>query len=305
MKKVFFLAMAAIAMLFAGCKENEPSVTNIYYTLAPSSDLIPGELPGKFSVSPTTKIHFSRGNLQYNAVQDIWRFAEHQYDMIGAANANIASDYDGYIDLFGWATSGYNDKHPWMTSVTPSDYGDGTNDLAGTAYDWGVYNAISNGGNESNLWRTLTKDEWVYLFHGRASAQKLFAMGTIDDIRGIILLPDGWILPEGVTFTPSTVNGLSWTGTSYYNYNTGANNFTDNAYTLADWAKMEANGAVFLPAAGYRRGVYMNFVGAYGDYWSISSYSSSEAHDVYCYPIYIRPQDYDERCYAFAVRLVR
>ena len=54
-----------------------------------------------------------------------------------------------------------------MTSSTPSDYGDGSGDIAGTNYDWGVNNAISNGGNEAGLWRTLTIEEWKYLMESR------------------------------------------------------------------------------------------------------------------------------------------
>ena len=285
MKKVFFLSMAAIAMLLGSCKENEPSVTNYntyntYNNVTPTSELIPGELPGKFSVSLTTKVHFSQGNLQYNAKQAIWRFAEHQYDTIGViGNKKIAADYDGYIDLFGWGTSGYNDKNPWMTSITDTDYGDGTNNIAGTAYDWGVYNAIRNGGNETNLWCTLTSNEWGYLIRGRANAQKLFALGTIDGINGVILLPDGWILPEGVTFNPSTENGLEWNGVNYHNTASGANNYADNTYTLEEWTKMETNGAVFLPAAGYRSsGTTIYYMGTQGYYWSATQNGARYAY---------------------------
>ena len=306
MKKVLFLSLATVAILFAACKENEPSVTNIYYTVASSSDLIPGELPGKFSVSLTTKVHFSQGNLQYNAKQAIWRFAEHQYDTIGViGNKKIAADYDGYIDLLGWGTSGYNDKNPWMTSTTSTDYGDGTNDIAGTAYDWGVYNAIRNGGNETNLWRTLTKDEWVYLFHGRANAQKLFALGSVNGINGAILLPDGWILPEGVTFNPSTENGLAWNSDKYMNTTSGANNYADNTYTPEEWTKMETNGAVFLPAAGFRYGTTIYNMGTDGCYGSATQDGAQSEYDLYINTYNLSPQSHGNRVFGRSVRLVR
>ena len=86
---------------------------------------------------------FSPGNLQYKASTSIWAFAENQYDFVGSDNTNISSTYDGWIDLFGWGTSGYNDKQPYMTSDTDYDYGDGTNDLTGTNYDWGAYASIT------------------------------------------------------------------------------------------------------------------------------------------------------------------
>ena len=311
MKKVFFLSMAAIAMLLGSCKENEPSVTNYntyntYNNVTPASELIPGELPGKFSVSLTTKVHFSQGNLQYNAKQAIWRFAEHQYHTIGViGNAKIAADYDGYIDLFGWGTSGYNDKNPWMTSTTSTNYGDGTNNIAGTAYDWGVYNAIRNGGNETNLWRTMTGSEWLYLFHGRANAQKLFALGSVDGIKGTILLPDGWILPEGVTFNPSTENGLAWNSDRYKNTTSGANNYADNTYTPDEWTKMEKAGAVFLPAAGSRYGTTTYEMGTEGNYWSATQNSAQLACYLYIYKDYLFPQNNSDRAYGQSVRLVR
>ena len=39
-----------------------------------------------FSVSPSKVVFFSRGNLQYQASTNTWRFAPHQYDFIGADN---------------------------------------------------------------------------------------------------------------------------------------------------------------------------------------------------------------------------
>ena len=46
-----------------------------------------GELPGVFSVAEGRQVQFSQGNLQYQPSTATWRFAEHQYDMIGATNA--------------------------------------------------------------------------------------------------------------------------------------------------------------------------------------------------------------------------
>ena len=43
-----------------------------------------------FSVSDTKTVYFSKGNLQYQPKKKIWRFAEHQWDMIGEANANVS-----------------------------------------------------------------------------------------------------------------------------------------------------------------------------------------------------------------------
>ena len=43
---------------------------------------------------------------------------------------------------------------------------------------------------------------------------------------------------------------------------------------MDDWLKMEANGCVFLPAAGYRRGTSVLWLGQEGSYWSESHLES-------------------------------
>ncbi|MBR4689244.1 MAG: hypothetical protein IKO90_02145 [Bacteroidales bacterium] len=222
--------------------------------------IVGGVIRAKFSVSEDKKIYFSQGNLQYQASTGTWRFAEHQYDIIGSDNSNISSTYTGWIDLFGWGTSGYNGKNPYMTNTNYSDYGDGLNDIAGTNYDWGVNNAISNDGKQAGLWRTLTKDEWAYLINTRIDASSKMGVVKVNNVAGLVLLPDDWTLPAGVTFT----SGAS-------------GDFSQNTYSADDWTKMEANGAVFLPAAGYRYGSDVDDVGSNGDYWSSSAYGNNFA----------------------------
>lgn len=245
-----------------------------------------GALSGVFSISETTKVYFSQGNLQYQASTNTWRFAENQYDAIGSANSAISSTNEGWIDLFGWGTSGYdniaNDPfavnyQPWSTSTDPlnqtvtikgteykSDdsnyigYGPSTfmtdENLTGTSaqYDWGVFNAISNGGGQAGMWRTLTNDEWYYILNTRPSAQNLRSQATVCGVHGYVLLPDDFVLPDGLT----------------WNYQT--NNWDTNTYGPQAWSAMEAVGAVFLPAAGSRYGTDVGYVGSNGNYWSAS-----------------------------------
>ena len=224
-----------------------------------------GAIKAAFSVSADKKVYFSQGNLQYQASTGTWRFAEHQYDIIGDDNANISSTNSGWIDLFGWGTSGWNSGanayQPYSTSTIFSDYypgGSYSNDLTGSYAnaDWGVYNKISNGGNSAGMWRTLTQSEWSYLINSRANASSKNGVATVNDVTGLILLPDNWTLPDGLTFT-SGANG----------------DYAQNTYSASEWSKMEANGAVFLPAAGYRFGTENVYgVGSYGGYWSSSAY---------------------------------
>ncbi|MBQ3672922.1 MAG: hypothetical protein II928_00430, partial [Paludibacteraceae bacterium] len=146
-----------------------------------------GYLPGRFSVAAGKQVQFSQGNLQYKASTNTWRFANAQIEYIGEGNTNISPTYEGWIDLFGWGTG----SNPTLATTNNTDYAVFT--------DWGV-NAISNGGNEANLWRTLTAAEWEYLFRGRTNAEQLFSLGTVNGMGGCIILPDDWTAPEGITF---------------------------------------------------------------------------------------------------------
>ncbi len=244
-----------------------------------------GALSATFSVSASKQVYFSQGNLQYQASTNTWRFAENQYDIVGADNANISSSNTGWIDLFCWGTSGYDDKFPWMTSQTYTDYE--TNNISGTNYDWGVYNSISNGGNESGLWRTLTKAEWVYLLESRPNASNKVGHAEVNGVKGIVLLPDEWNLPDGLTFTGG--NGAS----------------TQNTYTAEQWTVMERRGAVFLPAAGVNMGSAASGVNSNGYYWASTYYGEHYGYTIW-FADWILRSDYNYPVYyGESVRLVQ
>lgn len=190
-----------------------------------------GVLEGVFSVSDTTRVRFSRGNLQYNAVTHKWRFASKQYYRIGLDNVDFDAKYAGWTDLFPWATSGYHDHWPEDNVANSEHLGNGLRNLDHTSYDWGVHNPIENGGDREGQWRTLSVYEWHYLFAGRRNAQHLRCMAQVERVQGIILLPDDWLARGLDTLRPSV------------------------AYLIdhQQWARMERLGAVFLPATGYFR----------------------------------------------------
>ena len=258
-----------------------------------------GKIDAKFSVSATKQVYFSKGNLQYQASTNTWRFAENQYDIVGSDNANISSSNTGWIDLFGWATSGYNGMNPYMTSSTPSDYGDGSSDIAGTNYDWGVNNAISNGGNEAGLWRTLTIEEWKYLLESRPNASSLVATASIDGvITGLIILPDDSTVPVELSFTAGI-------------YSLEADRVS-NKFTSTQWKEYEKKGAIFLPVSGQRVGTTYSEGNGYnticGEYWS--STINTEADDKSAFRLefanYFSSTANSTECnYGYAVRLVQ
>ena len=221
-----------------------------------------GAIKAVFSVSETKKVYFSQGNLQYQASTEKWRFAENQFDKIGKENKNISQTYDGWIDLFGWGTSGWNSGakayQPYSIYSIDSYYypgGANNNNLTGdyANADWGIYNAISNGGNESGMWRTLTNDEWMYIVSGRIDAASKLGPATVNDVVGLVLLPDNWVLPNEITFYSGFANAAG---------------YRTNKYSASEWAIMEQNGAVFLPACGYRYITDEPKDTVYGYYWS-------------------------------------
>ena len=230
-----------------------------------------------FSVSATKTVTFSPGNLQYHPANDEWRFAPSQLDYVGADNAKISSSYNGWIDSFGWGTG----NNPTNTSTDYNDYK--------TFVDWGV-NKIGN--DAPNTWRTLTYDEWYYLRYERPNYDKLIGVAQVNGVNGLILLPDGWTCPSGVTFK----SGFHYDyGTEYYaEYQT---------FSASDWSKLEASGAVFFPAAGRRDGFNVFSVRDYGRYWSATEYDYN-AYYLYFYSGEAG-MNYYTRYDGLAVRLVQ
>ena len=211
---------------------------------------IQGQLPGAFTINADNdKIAFSQGNLQFNAAQGThttqdsagvagtWRFATNQYDICGSdntqRNCNSRSRLiDVWLDLFYRATSGWHGYLPDIYIGKSATDGAPAVEMVGDKawYDWGVYNAISNGGDEVGLWRTPTQAEWTYILGTRVNAANLRGFATVNGVTGYVLLPDNW---SGTNFTPDPAD------------------FTVNVYDVDQWSAMETAGAVFLPDAGY------------------------------------------------------
>ncbi len=223
---------------------------------------------GVFSIRANKQVTFSPGNLQYQASTGTWRFAENQWDYAQS----------GWQDLFGWGTG----NAPTKTSTSTGDYSN--------FIDWGM-NVIYDDDveYESGTWYTMSRNEWVYLFNTRDNAGSLWGQGTVCGVSGVIILPDDWVKPSGVSF-----------------YSGASDGYSDNTYTATQWGKMQGNGAVFLPAAGYRSGTSVSYAGSDGYYWSSTAYDSNGAYYVYFYSGNLFPQNYYYRRYlGLSVRLVR
>ena len=261
----------------------QPTVTETRYVVTPV-----GAIPGLFTINADgDQVFFSKGNLQYDGTN--WKFATNQYDVLGANGTKADGTATGHpMDLFTWGNTSSS------TEWGGDSYYTANADLSGT-YDWGS-NAISNGGNTANSgWRTLSKDEWVYLFGTDSSNKRTttsglyFAKATVNGVSGVILLPDDW---------------------SASNYSLNSTNSTDAAFTTntiseSDWSSnFEAHGCVFLPAAGYRDGTSVGLVGSEGGYWS-STANDSNAYFEHFYSGGVVPASNYGRSLGFSVRLVR
>ena len=236
----------------------------------------------------------------------------------GLTGPNYGTDGPKIYDHFGWATAGNgsaDETHlyyqPWMVNFSKgvasnNDYGYGPystpsswtkNDnlpygaVEGNTWrgstvelncEWGIH--FDDDGNErqtpaafasySRTWYTLSAYEWDYLLTSRPAAGQLYGAGQIyvvdKYINGVILLPDRWELPQGCAF----VSGINNTDNKYY-----ASAADAAQGPSGSWEKMEAAGAVFLPAAGSRGGLESGdgsnvnlFTNGnrYGYYWSSS-----------------------------------
>lgn len=229
-----------------------------------AGDPITGVVKGLFAVEGASGIitkmaRFSQGNLQATNSEDGWKwsFAPTQYSIIGDATANTAVGNNvvttaGTVDLFGWV--GENSElaaYGINNSTNDSDYGNTTDEALKS--DW----AASLGGD----WMTLTSGQWKYILSDRTNASQKYGHGKVGDQNGLIILPDAFVVPAGLSFTAGS---SEW----------------ENSYITDQWDQMEANGAVFLPAAGFRKGTTVNYAGSRGYYWSSTS-NESDADRAY------------------------
>ena len=279
------MTISASAQFYIYCSDGNVIKVDSISMVAPSYE---------FSVSDDKQVTFSKGNLQYTQSTNTWAFAENQWEYIGTDNVtggSVSSDKNGdekygdaladKVDLFGWSTSATN--FGVSTSKDNDDY-------CGSFVDWGT-NKIGN--DAPNTWRTLTYDEWRYVAINRPNADNLIGVAWVTGVNGLILLPDSWTCPSGVSFKPGFHSSL---GVGYY--------AAYQTFTADQWSKLESAGAVFLPAAGIRYGSDVLYVQYCGNYWSATEYDSSRAYYLQFYSDRAGLTDY-YRYFGRPVRLVK
>lgn len=236
---------------------------------------------GCFAVSDEMCVSFAPGNLQYSYSSRKWQFAKNQYDTIGNANITGNTTLGEQIDMFGWSTS----TSSWGVSVSSSN-----NDYSGEFVDWGK-NTI--GKDKPNTWRTLTSEEWDYLFNLRPNAASLKGIAQVAGVNGLVLLSDDWSAPAGIVFKSGFV--------SAYDVDAFAN---QQIFSEEQWVLMEEAGAVFLPAVGMRNGANIYFFNNYCNYWSASPFGDGYSFNLSATPNEAYVGNID-RSTGQAVRLVK
>ncbi len=274
-------------------------------------------LPGIFSVSPTRKVRFSKGNLKYsrNSTSDnwntgTWSFMEHQYEYVEPNNwvgydfvpeNAIYENYDNKteIGLFGWGCTGYRDEEhgdkedyylPNSTSyggvytqaamiANAEKYGPaGSFDLSDANHsDWGY--CMNH--DEFSPWRSLTISEWWYMLGMSAScrsASKVSGVANARYTRAKVNDVYGLVILPDEYQHPVDVPELT---AGFINHQGGDASFSNNnvdVITEHNWRMMEAAGAVFLPAAGERDEGDVFSVQDGGFYWSCTNVGASSAY---------------------------
>ena len=245
-----------------------------------------GELNGKFTINADGKqIVFSQANLQYwNHISAI-RFGSKQWDEQDGKNQWMRKPTVVFwYDLFGWGTG-----DDWRKTST-----DSTN--YATYTDWGL-NDIMNTSYDPGTWRAMSADEWDYLLTKRENADTKWSLGTAHlgintEVRGLILLPDEFEFPDTLKVIPNV------------------HNFSTNKYIPVEWARLEANGAVFIPMGSYRLDTVvlsyddMHTTPLEGRYWT-----STPDGDCYAKALVINQNGWESqsmpRSYGLSVRLVK
>ena len=248
------------------------TVGDTYNSIQPGSNCA-------FSVSPSKKVFFSKGNLYMDHCY--WKFHENQWDRCfsyptqinevewGDYNAYQQYSHQGAFDLFSYGATGDGSPYPWDRCFLSQN-------IAGTHYDWGQSAYGGHDDFDEGVWRTLTGDEWYYLLNQRQAGVYEFdawhrfwctSIKLADNTRvpGILIFPDD--IPSSIGWANSIAHAIIGASGEY------------NYISVDDWNNcLQPAGCVFLPQAGRFGDDNTNvaiYHSAYIYYWTSTLYSDS------------------------------
>ena len=259
-----------------------------------------GELT-QFSVSANKKVYFSKGNLKadftHGGYAEGWSFHDTQFGEVAGPTLNLDNPNDKRYYCHQQSGSNtnnpaapngiifnshqdYGDRFTWgyfsSITLTTTDYVLSAEDLSKTAAvakDWGC--VFTESSAEGGNWRTLSANEWIYLFNGATTGTSSAVRGDKRFLR--VRIKKFYINPIdeswsedcwGVFVFPDNYQGSNLNGSYTFNSNTVKQIDYSNANDNADVAQMLNDGAVFLPCVGYRYDDrYYDYV-----YYTIDSY---------------------------------
>ena len=226
-----------------------------------------------------------------------FKFEDDQYSFQSSWNTSHVSHFFWSKDArvaYSTSHSKANTQYGITPTVTDVFF---TNETTETAKSNFTVNDVTG------KYRTLSAEEWKYLFQTRQAStvsgvdNARYALATVNDIVGIIVLPDAYVHPSEV----AVLTGINESNIAY----------TVNSYGLSDWEAIESAGAVFLPVVGYRQTsepVVFFHLNDQGNYWSSSAYSENVNNAIEMYfdnSMSGWPnKKITSRGYAFCVRLV-
>lgn len=255
-----------------GCSTPDVQQSAVIFTASGATSIGEAEFTlGEDEFGNPKKVKFALGNLQYKPSTGEWRIAQHQYDYVGGGFKGHTKHpdtdlWDGeYGTIYENGVKCYNIRTDKPTVTSHVGWID-----AFTFEE--VPDAITINGE---TFRKPTAGEYDYLFgidknaNHRDNAEQLRARARIilDEetpdhntfVNGMLLLPDNWdpkVLLAGNTIIPD-LNGKD-----------GCWFFYDNILTEGEWRLLEAQGAIFLPAAGNPAGPDNAKFNRSGFYWT-------------------------------------
>ena len=228
-----------------------------------------GALPGVFTVSNDDgtykkQIFFSQGNLYYDGSK--FNFEANQFSFKDSWDAT-------HVSHFFWSKTesvAYAASYSGGAATGDVFFTNATETTAKEGF------TVNVNGKEQSGWRTLSTNEWQYLFNTRTvnggqGAGKSYSLNiTYGGKMGLVLYPDD--------YDKDPVTG-----------------------TVTDLP----DGVVFLPAAGYRGVSDLYDVGGYGYYWSSAAYDKYYAFCVSFNSSDVDPGDNEGlRYFGISVRLI-